>query len=177
LRNVEPQPWLAGPVDGVPALLQPVAHALLQTQVEVHAFTRDFPDGLLWEGVVGLAPVGFHLRHIAGVVDRLFTTAEGGAITDAQRERLEVERRQRDEGVTVRDLVVAVDEQVERALDRLRRIEPAALADARFVGAKRLPSTVAGLLFHAAEHAQRHCGRLLVTARVLLERHQRDRTP
>jgi uncharacterized damage-inducible protein DinB len=170
MRADGPPPWLAGPVEGVPDALQPVAHALLQSQLEVHAFTRDFPDDLLWEPVAGLAPVGYHLRHIRGVIDRLFMTAEIGAIGDEQRERLEVERRQSDEGVTVRELVAAIDEQVAQAFDQLRRTEPAALAHVRLVGAKGLPSTVAGLLFHAAEHAQRHCGQLLVTTRVLLDR-------
>jgi uncharacterized damage-inducible protein DinB len=177
MRADGPQPWLAGPVGGVPDALQPVAHALLQSQLEVHAITRDFPDDLLWERVAGLAPVGYHLRHIRGVIDRLFTTAEHGAIGDEQRERLEVERRQSDEGVTVLALVAALDEQVAQALDQLRRTEPAALAHVRLVGAKALPSTVAGLLFHAAEHAQRHCGQLLVTARVLVERARGDRMP
>jgi uncharacterized damage-inducible protein DinB len=177
VRGDGPHPWLAGPVGGVPDALQPVAHALLQSQFEVHAFMRDFPDELLWERVAGLAPVGFHLRHIRGVIERLFATAVRGTIGDEQRERLEVERRQSDEGVTVRDLVAAVDEQVAQALDQLRRTQPETLAEERLVGAKGLPSTVAGLLFHAAEHAQRHCGQLLVTTRVLMDRNRRDPTP
>jgi uncharacterized damage-inducible protein DinB len=167
----QPHPWLRGPVEGVPAELQPVAHALLQSQLEVHEFTDGLPDGLLWERVAGSAPVGFHLRHIRGVIDRLFTTAAEGAVTAEQRRDLEVERRHADEGVTVRALVAAIDEQIARALDQLRSTDPETLSDARVVGAKSLPSTVAGLLFHAAEHAQRHCGQLLVTSRVLLERH------
>jgi uncharacterized damage-inducible protein DinB len=65
--------------------------------------------------------------------------------------------------------VAAIDEQVAQALDQLRRTEPASLEHVRLVGAKGLPSTVGGLLFHAAEHTQRHCGQLLVTTRVLLE--------
>lgn len=171
MSNDQPEPWLRGPVEGVPAELQPIAHALLQTRREVRAFTDGFPDALLWEPVAGLAPVGFHLRHIRGVIDRLFTTARRGGVTDEQREQLAVERRLSDEGVTVSELVTAVDEQIDRALDQLRETDPSSLADARAVGAKRLPSTVGGILFHAAEHAQRHCGQLLVTSRVVVERH------
>ena len=37
------------------------------------------------------------------------------------------------------------------------------------VGRRKLPSTVLGLLFHAAEHTQRHTGQLLVTVRVLTD--------
>jgi uncharacterized damage-inducible protein DinB len=39
------------------------------------------------------------------------------------------------------------------------------LTDPRGVGRKQLPSTVLGLLFHAAEHTMRHTGQLLVTVR------------
>jgi uncharacterized damage-inducible protein DinB len=37
----------------------------------------------------------------------------------------------------------------------------------RFVGRAKLPSTVLGLLVHAAEHTMRHTGQLLVTVQVL----------
>jgi uncharacterized damage-inducible protein DinB len=165
-----PHPWLNGPVEGVPPALQPVAHALLQSQLDVHAATESFPDALLWERVAGLAPVGFHLRHMRGVIARLFATAERGEVTEALRQQLVVERRLGDDDATVRALVAALDDEIARALDQLRRTDAATLDEARAVGAKRLPSTVAGLLFHAAEHAQRHCGQLLVTTRVLNER-------
>ena len=39
--------------------------------------------------------------------------------------------------------------------------------EVREVGRDRIPSTVGGLIFHAAEHTQRHLGQLLVTVRVL----------
>jgi catechol 2,3-dioxygenase-like lactoylglutathione lyase family enzyme len=56
--------------------------------------------------------------------------------------------------------------QVERAVDYLRAMQPQTLNEPRAVGRRQLPSTVMGLLFHAAEHAQRHVGQMLVTARV-----------
>ena len=39
-----------------------------------------FPPSLLWTRPAGLASVGFHLQHIAGVIDRLFTYARGEAL-------------------------------------------------------------------------------------------------
>ncbi|HLV11332.1 MAG TPA: DinB family protein [Trueperaceae bacterium] len=169
MADQQPHPWLRGPVEGVPAELQPVAHALIQTREEVAAFTAGFPDALLWEGVAGLAPVGFHLKHIAGVIDRLFGQAELTTVTDEMRAALAVERAHGEPvGATTASLVAAVDAAVDRAIDQLRRTDPSTLYDHRPVGSKRLPSTVAGMLFHAAEHAQRHCGQLLVTTRSLL---------
>lgn len=164
-------PWLRGPVQGVPATLVPVAHALQQTQEEVAEFTEGFPDDLLWEGVAGLAPVGFHLRHIAGVIDRLFTYARAEPLTDEQRQA------QRNEAVapavptTTRALVQRIDSVIAKAIDQLRNTDPATLNDAILVGSKQVPSTVFGSLFHGAEHAQRHAGQLLVTSRVVREGH------
>lgn|SRR5690554_2534717 len=171
MAEQQPHPWLRGPVEGVPRELQPVAHALIQTREEVAAFTAGLPDALLWEGVAGLAPVGFHLKHIAGVIDRLFGQARLGTVTEEMRRAVEIERAHgQPAGVTTAELVRAVDASVDRALDQLRATDPATIYDHRPVGAKKLPSTVVGLLFHAAEHAQRHCGQLLVTARVVRER-------
>lgn len=166
----QPHPWLRGPVEGVPRELQPVAHALIQTLEEVQEFAAGFPDDLLWEPVAGLAPVGFHLKHIAGVIDRLTTTAELGGTTDAQRAAARAEREPGPAGATTASLIEGVERAVAEAMDRLRRIDPASVYEPREVGRLKLPSTVIGSLFHAAEHAQRHCGQLLVTSRVVRER-------
>lgn len=160
-------PWLAGPVPGISATLQPVAHALLQTVEEAESFAAGFPEDKLWEGLAGLASVGFHLRHITGVIDRLFTTARGEAISDTQRAAARAEGLQPEDGTGVAELLQALREQVDRALEQLRATPDAVLGEVREVGARKLPATVLGLLFHAADHAQRHTGQLLVTARVL----------
>lgn len=164
-----PHAWLRGPVPGVPTELHGVAHALQQTLEEVEEFTAGFPDELLFVKPAGSAHTAFHLRHIAGVIDRLFTTSRGEPVSQAQRDAAARERSD-EPGATTAELVAAVREQVERALDQLRDTDVATLYEARLVGSKQLPSTAYGLLFHAAEHAQRHCGQLLVTVRVV----QRD---
>lgn len=160
-----PEVWLRGPIAGVPALLQPVAHALLQAREEVDALLQDFPEALLWRRPAGVASVGFHLQHLSGVVDRLFTYARGEPLTQQQREALAAEGEPPELGGSVEDLVHAFHQQVERALDQLRMTEEHTLLQARAVGRRQLPSTVLGLLFHAAEHVQRHVGQLLVTVR------------
>jgi hypothetical protein len=58
------------------ALLQPVAHALLQSEREVKSALQDFPDSMLWEKPADMAAVGFQLQHLTGVLDRLFTYAK-----------------------------------------------------------------------------------------------------
>lgn len=165
-RNQQEEAWLRGPMDGVSALLQPVAHALRQAQEEVHIYTRDFPTELLSERPAGVASVGFHLQHLRGVLDRLFTYARGEALNETQLEQLRLEDEEQIKETT-EDLVQAFDRQIEQAIRQLQSTSEASLTEGRRVGRAQLPSTVLGLLFHAAEHAQRHVGQLLVTVRVV----------
>ena len=158
--------WLRGPVEGVHPLLQPVAHALLQAREEVAGVLKNFPDALLWERPAGVASVGFHLQHLAGVLERLFTYARGESLSTAQLEALTKEG-EAQPGDTAESLLEAFRAGVEGALEALRANGGERLLEARAVGRARLPSTELGLLFHAAEHTQRHVGQLLVTARVV----------
>jgi uncharacterized damage-inducible protein DinB len=169
-----PEAWLRGPVEGVPDPLQPVAHALLQAREEARRLMQDFPPDLLWQRPGGLASAGFHLQHIAGVIDRLFTYARGETLSPEQQAILAVEGQAPATGGAADDLLAVVDAQVDRALNQLRAMQPRTLTDARAVGRKQLPSTVMGLLFHAAEHSQRHVGQLLVTVRWLRESSKQD---
>src|SRR5262245_58194021 len=86
-----PEVWLRGALPDIPPLLNPVAHALLQAREEVNALMQGFPDALLWTRPGGVASVGFHLQHLAGVLDRLFTYARGEALSGEQLARLEAE--------------------------------------------------------------------------------------
>lgn len=159
--------WQRGPVEGVPGLLQPVAHALLQAVEEVERYTAHFPAGLLWERPADMASVGFHILHMRGVVDRLFTYAKGEALNEEQLEALRQEKEVPAETVSVSTLVDAFRLQVRKAVEQLKATPESSLTDARALGRKRIPTTVLGLLFHTAEHCQRHVGQLLVTSRVL----------
>jgi len=166
-----PEVWLRGPLPDVPRLLQPVAHALLQAREEVKALMANFGEEFLWTRPGGVASVGFHLRHLTGVVDRLFTYARGEQLSPAQLSYLESEARP-DVGVRTDALVSGFHDQVDRALAELRGVDEKTLTDSRSVGRGKLPSTVLGLLVHSAEHVQRHVGQLLVTVRV---QHAEDR--
>ena len=163
--------WLRGPVPGIPALLQPVAHALLQAREEVTELVKDFPVALLWKRPAGLASVGFHLQHLSGVPDRLFTYARGQQLSDEQRQVLLLEGGG-GEDIRVEELVRRFNMQVDIALDQLRTTTTETLLEPRGVGRSHIPSNVLGLLFHAAEHTQRHVGQLLVTIRILLDDEQ-----
>lgn len=158
--------WLSGPVEGVPDELQPVAHALLQALEDVREVTAEMSAEILWTRPGGVAAAGFHLRHMAGVIDRLFTYARGEQLDEHQLLVLRGESLPPETPITPAELVSGLELQVEGAIESLRHVDPATLSERRGVGRKQLPSTVRGLLFHAAEHVQRHVGQLIVTVRV-----------
>jgi uncharacterized damage-inducible protein DinB len=166
MTDSRPEAWLRGPVADIPALLQPVAHALLQAAEEVEEMLQGYSDDRLWARPGGVASVGFHLQHMRGVIDRLFTYAKGKSLSTLQKTELEAEGKAPKADVSTAELVKAFRDQVELALVQLSATDERTLSDHRAVGRRQLPSTVHGLLFHAAEHVQRHLGQLLVTVRV-----------
>ena len=160
--NDLPEVWLRGPVPGVPTLLMPAAHALLGALGDLERIASSLTAEELWARPGGAAPVGFHLRHVAGSTARLLTYARGESLTDAQREALAAEG---DTGADAATLTGGLRASVLGAVDALRGMDPERLLEPRGVGRAQLPSTVLGLVFHAAEHAQRHTGQAIATAK------------
>lgn len=163
----QPEVWLRGQVPAIPALLQPVAHSLMQCREELTARVTGLTPDQIWARPFGAASIGFHARHAAGSLDRLFTYARGERLSPSQQEALAVEENPDMTLDIDRTLVAAFDQAVERALAQLRMTSETTLLEARGVGRAQLPSTVLGLLFHAAEHTQRHVGQLATTAKAL----------
>ncbi len=160
--------WQRGPVDGVPAMLQPVAHIVLQIGESVRELVAPLTEAQWNARPANVASVAFHVRHIIGVLDRLFTYARGESLTEAQFVAL------RAEGAPmvmseVSGLLDQLDAQVAAAVAELVATDPASLGDFRGVGRAQLPSTVIGCLVHGAEHGMRHVGQLSVTARIVRE--------
>ncbi|MES1223526.1 MAG: DinB family protein [Bacteroidota bacterium] len=166
MANLQPEFWLRGPVDDIQPLLQPVAHALLQARAEVNIALQNFPENLLWQKPGGAASVGFHLQHVTGVLDRLFSYANEKQLDQKQLNYLQSEGKENAD-IRLTNLLTNFSEQVDKALHQLKNTPENTLLDKRGVGRKLIPSNVLGLLFHAAEHTQRHTGQLLVTAKVL----------
>lgn len=161
----DPEAWLRGPVEGVPVQLQPVAHALVQALDEVECAAAPlFPDEL-GARPGGAASVGFHLRHLAGSIDRLLAYARGEPLSEAQFAFLAAE--EVEAGAGAAEGLAAVRAAVGRALDQLRATPEETLDEPREVGRARLPSSVRGLLYHVGEHTARHAGQVVTTARVV----------
>ncbi len=163
-----PEVWLRGPVAGYPPALQPVVHALLQALEDVERHVTPLSPAALWARPGGAASVGFHARHIAGALDRLFTYARNEPLSDEQLRRLKAEGEPGDPPAAAPDVVAGVRTGIERALAQLERTPVESLDEPRAVGRKQLPTTVLGLLFHAAEHSTRHAGQIVTTAKIVL---------
>ena len=166
----QPEWWLRGPVPGVPPALMPAAHALLQTVDDVAAALEALTADEVWiRPDDAVASCGFHAVHAAGATDRLLTYARGETLSAARREDLTKERAL-DERLPADALVAKLRATVDGALDQLRATDVSTLQDERKVGRAGLPATVLGLLFHAAEHAQRHAGQITTTSRLVMAR-------
>ena len=159
------EPWLRGPIAGMPAMVMPAAHALMQAAEDIPMAVRGLTSEQLWALPGGAAAVGFHLRHLAGSIDRLLTYESDAQLSDAQFEAMDAEIAAdgRDAEQLGRDALVAIA----RAIEVLRVTPPGAYPEARGVGRRKLPTTVLGLLVHIAEHTQRHVGAIIATAKVV----------
>lgn len=124
-------------------------------------------EPLVWLRPGGVASIGFHLAHLAGSTDRLLTYARGEPLNEAQRVALAGELRIDEQRPGLAELLGRWHGTVERALAQLAATDEASLLEPRFVGRARLPSNVLGLLIHAAEHAARHTGQVVTTAKLL----------
>jgi uncharacterized damage-inducible protein DinB len=160
----QPEVWLRGPLAEYIDELQPVAHSLLQVREELDGVIS-LTSAQLWARVGGAASIGFHLTHLAGSLDRLMTYARGKQLSVAQYEYLAGEEHEHAD--TADALVRRAQAAIDRALAQVRGTPLCTLDESREVGRHRLPSTVRGLLFHAAEHAQRHSAQIITTAKVL----------
>ncbi len=149
-------------------MVMPAAHALMQAAEDIPMAAEGLTTAQLWALPGGAAAVGFHLRHLAGSIDRLLTYENGKMLSDAQTVELdaEIEDDGRDADQLARDAVTAIG----RAIEAMRVTPPGTYLDSRGVGRRKLPTTVLGLLVHIAEHTQRHVGGIVATAKVVRAR-------
>jgi hypothetical protein len=161
---LEAEPWLRGPLEGVHPVLMPTLHAFAQVREDLDRWTDGLTDQQIWLRPHGIAPVGFQLRHIAGSIKRLTAYLQGRPLTA---DELDEVRREMDPGATRSALLDDVRQSLDQCERTIRSLRPAMLDEPRFVGRRKLPTTVIGLVVHLAEHTQRHVGQLIVTAKIV----------
>ena len=134
---------------------------------DVAAALSGITDEQLWLRPNGIASLGFHLAHLAGSTDRLLTYARDEPLTDLQRATLVREQAIAEHRPALATLLADWHRTVSAALEQLAATAEPTLLQPRLVGRAQLPSTVLGLLFHAAEHAARHTGQIVTTAKLI----------
>ncbi len=159
-----PEAWLRGPLPGVVPLLMPAAHALTQAREDLQRATAGATPEELWQRPGTAASAGYHLQHLAGSLDRLLTYARGEALSPEQRRTLIQESTP---GAPASKLLSNALLAIDRALEQIRRTPADMVLEPREVGRARLPSTVLGLVFHAAEHTARHTGQVITTLKAV----------
>jgi uncharacterized damage-inducible protein DinB len=157
----------------VPAVIRAVMHALEFAREDAERWCGDLTGVEVNARPAGLPSIAFQLRHISGSADRLLTYAEGGELSQEQMAELAREA----EGAMPHVLLREFGKSIEGAHQRLRGLIGADLEAERFVGRRRLPTTLGGLLVHVAEHTQRHVGQMVTTAQVLKAARARTTSP
>jgi hypothetical protein len=161
-KSTTVEPWLRGALTEVDAVRRQVLHALELASEDAERWCASLSDVEIEARPFGIAPVGFHLRHIARSLDRLLTYAEGRQLSKAQLAALAGELTPGPNALAeFRSGLLA-------AAERVRELRPSTFEEVRHVGRNRLPSTVGGLLVHCAEHSQRHIGQAVTTVKVVI---------
>ena len=140
-------------------------HSLEMAQEDTAKWCRNLDDRELHARPFDLPSVAFQLRHIARSLDRFCTYAEGTPLTTAQFKALATEM---DASGNKNSIFSELEQSLDRTRQRLDAIvrQPPDLPVS--IGRKALPTTLTGLLIHAAEHTQRHVGQAITTAKLIV---------
>lgn len=159
------EPWLRGPIEDLDPIRSHLIYTYTQCREELARWTAGLADGDAERPpAAGIPTLGFHLRHIAGSVDRLTTYLEGQLLTGAQLAYLRAEA---EPSASIAELLAAIDQQFDRSEQVARGFALDELLEPRRVGRQELPTTVGGLIIHLSEHTQRHLGQAILTAKLL----------
>ena len=163
LPEALPEPWMRGPIPGVPPLLAPILYSFQQAREDLARYTEPLTREQIWASPHGFGSVGFHLRHIAGSTARLMTYLQGRPLNADQMAALRAEKEPG--SVNREQLLAELDRAFAEAEAVVRNLDPNRLTEPRAIGRKQLPTTVIGLLTHIAEHTQRHVGQAISAAK------------
>src|ERR1700690_406052 len=159
-----PEPWLRATLTDVPPVQRAVLHALELAKEDLTRWCGDLTDAQLNAPPADLAPIAFHMRHICRATDRLLTYAEGNPLTP---EHISAMKSELPPDATRDQLFAELNESLDKAAARIRAFSPETLNQPRTVGRQQMPTTVAGLVVHVADHAQRHVGQAISTAKIV----------
>ena len=165
MTTQQPEPWLRGTLTEMDAVRRAVLHALELAAEDLREWCGGLSDEEMNARPFDLAPVAFHLRHIARSLDRLLTYAEGSRLDAAQLAAMKSELKP---GAARDEVFRELEDALGRSTLRVRALSPEEYGAFRGVGRAQLPTSVGGLLVHCADHTQRHVGQAVTTAKVVM---------
>jgi hypothetical protein len=165
ITTSQPEPWLRGTKQDVPAVPRAVLHALELAEEDLKRWCHGLTDTELQASPADLPALAFHLRHISRSVDRLLTYAEGHTLSGQQLAKLKAELNL---DANRGELFAELTTSLANARERVLALATANFEAPRIVGKKKLPATLGGLLVHIADHTQRHVGQAVTTAKLLI---------
>jgi uncharacterized damage-inducible protein DinB len=167
LENAEPlpEPWLRGTLSDLPVVQRALLHSLQMAQEDTAKWCGGLDDRELHLRPFHLPSVAFQLRHIARSLDRFCCYAEDTPLNPKQLAALGSEM---DGGGDRQAILGELEKSIEKTRQRLDAIVLRPPDSPVSIGRKGLPTTIAGLLIHAAEHTQRHVGQAITTAKVIV---------
>jgi uncharacterized damage-inducible protein DinB len=163
-KRTKSEPWLRGTLKEVTAVHRAVLHAFELAEEDITRWCGELGVEEWNARPGGVACVAFHVRHIAGSVDRLLTYAEGRTLSEKQMSELKTEK---GACTSTEKELTELRGALEKAASRVRVLAGEDLEAPRTVGRELLPTSLGGLLVHVAEHTQRHVGQAITTAKVV----------
>src|ERR1039458_10177883 len=124
------EPWLRGTHTDAPAVGRAVLHALELALDDLTRWTEGLTDAEVHDQPLGLPSLAFHLRHIAGSIDRLLSYAEGNQLTSGQLAALKAEQNGKE---TLAELLAEVEISFSNAAGQVRVLATANLETPRSV--------------------------------------------
>ena len=160
----KPEPWLRGPLPGISPLVANLFYSFAQVREELAGALDGLSSDQIWRRPFGLAPLGFHVRHLGGAAERLGIYLQSGQLTPEQLQELQAESVP---GASGAELLTQLDRRLREVEKVVAAIPPETLEQRRAVGRAGLPSTAIGLIVHIAEHSQRHLGQAITMAKLV----------
>ena len=163
-QTTPPEPWLRGTLAEVPVVHRAALHALELANEDIERWCGELTAQELNARPGGVAPVAFHIRHIARSIDRLLTYAEGKQLNE---EQLTALREEMDGDAQREDVFAEMEATFADAGRRIRALAGTDLEAPRTVGRQARPTRLGALLVHIADHTQRHVGQAITTAKIV----------
>ena len=159
-----PEPWLRGTLTDVPPIQRAILHALEMAKEDLERWCGELTAQQFNARPAEIAPVAFHIRHIARSMDRLLTYAEGKSLTP---EQIAAMKSEANPGASLDEVFAELRQALQSAAARVRAFSVEDLVQSRAIGRQQMPTTLGGLLVHVADHTQRHVGQAITTAKIV----------